>query len=403
MGDSIKDIKMQDYFYDLPDCRIAKYPLAKRDESKLLLYNKGDITSRIFNEIASILPSNSLLVFNNTKVIQARLHFQKESGGIVEVFCLDPIEPSDYQLSFSSCGKCVWRCMIGRVKLWKNGALKKSCSIGGKLVTLSAVKLDSSGMVHTVEFSWDVATISFAEILDSLGELPIPPYLNRKSEESDKTTYQTVYSKIKGSVAAPTAGLHFTESVLSEIDKKGIGRAELTLHVGAGTFYPVKSDSIGGHDMHTEVIEVPLDTLRKIRASLGNIIAVGTTSVRTLESLYFMGCRLIKGNSEMFVNQWEPYSSDYDLVKTSDAFDALIFYLEKNGLDCLHGATQIIIVPGYKLHVVRALITNFHQPKSTLLLLIAAFIGDNWKRVYEYAMNNDFRFLSYGDSSLLIP
>lgn len=398
----VRDIQMQEYFYDLPDERIAKYPLQKRDESKLLLYKGGEISTKVFKELPSVLPGGTLLVFNNTKVIQARLHFQKESGGVVEVFCLDPVEPSDYQLSFSATGKCVWRCMIGRLKLWKSGALHKQCVIDGKPVTLSAVKLDSSGMVHNVEFSWDASDVSFAEILDSLGELPIPPYLNRKSEESDKRTYQTVYSKIKGSVAAPTAGLHFTEKVLEELDAKGIGRAELTLHVGAGTFYPVKSDAIGGHDMHTEVIEVPLATLKRIRASIGNIIAVGTTSVRTLESLYFMGRRLLSGNDEMFVSQWEPYDTAIGEVRTEEAFDALIGYLERNGMERLHGSTQIIIVPGYKLHVVRALVTNFHQPKSTLLLLIAAFIGDDWRKVYEYAMKNGYRFLSYGDSSLLI-
>lgn len=399
----VKDIKMQDYCYELPDEHIAKYPLEKRDESKLLIYKGGDIDADVFKNLPSLLPKGTLLVYNNTKVIQARLRFEKETGGKIEVFCLDPISPSDYQLTFSVTDKCVWRCMIGRLKLWKSGALKKVCSINGKLVTLSAVKLSSEGMVHTVEFSWDDNTVSFAEILDSLGELPIPPYLNRKTEEKDKETYQTVYSKIKGSVAAPTAGLHFTDNVLADLDKKGIERAELTLHVGAGTFYPVKSESIGGHDMHTEVIEVSIGTLKKIRASLGSVIAVGTTSVRTLESLYFMGCRLLAGNTEMFVSQWEPYGEGVGSISAEASFDAIISYLEKNGLDRLHGSTQIIIAPGYKLRVVRGLVTNFHQPKSTLLLLISAFIGDNWRKVYKYAMDNGFRFLSYGDSSLLLP
>lgn len=399
----VKDIKMQDYCYELPDEHIAKYPLEKRDESKLLIYKGGDIDADVFKNLPSLLPKGTLLVYNNTKVIQARLRFEKETGGKIEVFCLDPISPSDYQLTFSVTDKCVWRCMIGRLKLWKSGALKKVCSINGKLVTLSAVKLSSEGMVHTVEFSWDDNTVSFAEILDSLGELPIPPYLNRKTEEKDKETYQTVYSKIKGSVAAPTAGLHFTDNVLADLDKNGIERAELTLHVGAGTFYPVKSESIGGHNMHTEVIEVSIGTLKKIRASLGSVIAVGTTSVRTLESLYFMGCRLLAGNTEMFVSQWEPYGEGVGSISAEASFDAIISYLEKNGLDRLHGSTQIIIAPGYKLRVVRGLVTNFHQPKSTLLLLISAFIGDNWRKVYKYAMDNGFRFLSYGDSSLLLP
>lgn len=397
----VREIRMEDYFYDLPDERIAKYPLPKRDESKLLLYKGGDISTKVFKELPELLPADTLLVFNNTKVIQARLHFQKESGGVVEVFCLDPIEPSDYQLSFSSTGKCVWRCMIGRLKLWKSGVLQKNCVIDGKLITLSAVKLNSAGMVHNVEFSWNGDNVSFAEILDSLGELPIPPYLNRKSEESDKRTYQTVYSKIKGSVAAPTAGLHFTEQVLKNLDAKGVGRAELTLHVGAGTFYPVKSDSIGGHDMHTEVIAVPIDTIKRIREYVGHIIAVGTTSVRTLESLYFMGCRLLKGNEDMFVSQWEPYAEEYN-ISAEDALDAILAYLQKNNMDMLHGSTQIIIVPGYKLHIVKGLVTNFHQPKSTLLLLISAFVGDEWRKIYKFAMDNGYRFLSYGDSSLII-
>ncbi|MCQ2359871.1 MAG: S-adenosylmethionine:tRNA ribosyltransferase-isomerase [Paludibacteraceae bacterium] len=397
----VREIRMEDYSYDLPDERIAKYPLPKRDESKLLLYKGGSISTNVFKELPELLPADTLLVFNNTKVIQARLHFKKESGGVVEVFCLDPIEPSEHQLSFSATGRCVWRCMIGRLKLWKSGALHKQCVIDGKLITLSAVKLNSAGMVHNVEFSWNGDNVSFAEILDSLGELPIPPYLNRKSEESDKSTYQTVYSKIKGSVAAPTAGLHFTEQVLKDLDAKGIGRAELTLHVGAGTFYPVKSDEIGGHDMHTEVIAVPLDTIKRIRESIGHVIAVGTTSVRTLESLYFMGCRLLKGNKEMFVSQWEPYSEEYN-VSAEDALDAIMAYLQKNNMDMLHGSTQIIIVPGYKLHIVKGLVTNFHQPKSTLLLLISAFVGSEWRKIYKFAMDNGYRFLSYGDSSLII-
>ncbi len=397
----VREIRMEDYFYDLPDERIAKYPLPKRDESKLLMYESGSISTKVFKELPKILPSETLLVFNNTKVIQARLHFKKESGGVVEVFCLDPIEPSDYQLSFSVTGKCVWRCMVGHLKLWKSGALTKNCVIDGKQVTLSAVKLSSAGLVHTIEFSWNDEKVSFAEILDSLGELPIPPYLNRETEERDKVTYQTIYSKVKGSVAAPTAGLHFTDEVLKELDAKGIGRAELTLHVGAGTFYPVKSDEIGGHDMHTEVIAVPIDTIKRIREYVGHIIAVGTTSVRTLESLYFMGCRLLKGNKEMFVSQWEPYSEEYN-VSAEDALDAIMAYLQKNNMDMLHGSTQIIIVPGYKLHIVKGLVTNFHQPKSTLLLLISAFVGSEWRKIYKFAMDNGYRFLSYGDSSLIV-
>ncbi len=399
---SVKDIHIADYTYPLPDDRIAKYPLTNRSSSKLLVYKGGDIKTEIFKSLPSQLPSGSLLVFNNTKVIQARLRFEKETGGKVEVFCLDPVEPSDYQLAFVQKGSCVWRCMVGNLKKWKGGALVGHCEIDGKPLELTAVKLEGAGMVHTIKFQWNSDDVTFAEILDSFGELPIPPYLNRKTEENDKVTYQTVYSKIDGSVAAPTAGLHFTKEVLSDLDANGFGRAELTLHVGAGTFYPVKSESIGGHDMHTEVIEVPLSTIRTIRERLGHIIAVGTTSVRTLESLYHIGCRLLSGNTELFVSQWEPYTESGAEISAEQAFDAIISYLESNRLEALHASTQIIIVPGYKFRVVGGIITNFHQPKSTLLLLIAALIGDDWRKVYDYALKNGYRFLSYGDSSLLL-
>lgn len=399
---SVKDIHIADYTYLLPDDRIAKYPLTDRSSSKLLVYKGGEIKTEVFRSLPSQLPSGSLLVFNNTKVIQARLRFEKETGGKVEIFCLDPVEPSDYQLAFAQKGSCVWRCMVGNLKKWKSGALVKNCKIDGKPLEFSAVKLEGTGMVHTIKFQWNSDDVTFAEILNSLGELPIPPYLNRKTEESDKKTYQTVYSKIDGSVAAPTAGLHFTKDVLSDLDAKGFGRAELTLHVGAGTFYPVKSESIGGHDMHTEVIEVPLSTIKTIRERLGYIIAVGTTSVRTLESLYHIGCRLLGGNTELFVSQWEPYTESSAEIDVKQAFDAIISYLESNKLETLHASTQIIIVPEYKFRVVGGIITNFHQPKSTLLLLIAALIGDDWRKVYDYALKNGYRFLSYGDSSLLL-
>ena len=302
---SVKDIHISDYYYELPDERVAKYPLEKRDESKLLVYRDGTIDEKVFKDLPSELESGTLLVCNNTKVIQARLHFEKESGGRIEIFCLDPHDPADYQLSFSQTGRCQWRCMVGNLKKWKSGALLKVCDVAGRKVTLSAVRISGAGLNHLIEFSWDSDDISFAEILDSMGELPIPPYLNRATEERDKVTYQTVYSKIKGSVAAPTAGLHFTESVLNQLYTKGVKKVDVTLHVGAGTFYPVKSDDIGGHDMHTEVIEVSVDTISAVRASLGHVVAVGTTSVRTLESLYYIGCHLIKGDEDFFVRQKE--------------------------------------------------------------------------------------------------
>lgn len=398
---SVKDIHITDYSYSLPDERIAKYPVAKRDESKLLVYRDGGITTKVFKQMPEVLESGTLLVCNNTKVIQARLIFEKETGGKIEIFCLDPMEPSDYQLAFSTTEGCVWHCMVGNLKRWKEGALKKKCVVAGKPVELKAVKHGGAGLNHTIEFSWNVKDVSFAEILDSIGELPIPPYLNRCTEERDKETYQTVYSKIKGSVAAPTAGLHFTENVLTQLAEMGIERAEVTLHVGAGTFYPVKSDSIGGHDMHTEVIEVKLDTLKAIRGSIGKIVAVGTTSVRTLESLYYIGCHLAKGKDDFFVSQWEPYNDVDCRITAKEAVDYIITYLESRGLDRLHASTQIIIAPGYEFHFEKAIITNFHQPKSTLLLLISAFVGDDWRKIYDYALKNGYRFLSYGDSSIL--
>lgn len=401
-----KHLKIADYNYPLPDERIAKFPLAKRDESKLLIYNKGVISEDHFFNLPSHLPEGALMVFNNTKVIQARMHFRKETGALIEIFLLEPSQPSDYELMFQTTRQCSWLCMVGNLKKWKEGTLRRSFDYNGKEFTLSATRHEVHGTSHRIEFEWDNPEVSFAEILDIVGELPIPPYLNRDTEESDKTTYQTVYSKIKGSVAAPTAGLHFTDNVLKALDESGIEREELTLHVGAGTFKPVKSEEIEGHEMHTEYISVSRHTLERLLAHDASAIAVGTTSVRTLESLYYIGLKLHANPSlsedELHVNQWEPYESTNDITP-AEAIEAIIKFLDSNCLTVLHTSTQIIIAPGYEYKIVKMLVTNFHQPQSTLLLLVSALLKGDWRCIYDYALAHDFRFLSYGDSSLLIP
>ena len=412
-----KHIQIRDYDYPLPDERIAKFPLPERDSSKLLVYKDGHISETVFRSLPSLLPEGALMVFNNTKVIQARLHFRKNGdGALIEIFLLEPAAPVEYQENFARRGSCSWYCLVGNLKKWKEGALTKEFIIHNSKFIISATRKGSHGTSQLIEFEWQLegnsdSSLTWAEVIDAIGELPIPPYLNRKTQESDKTTYQTVYSKIKGSVAAPTAGLHFTERVLADIDARGIEREEVTLHVGAGTFRPVKSEDIGGHDMHTEHIAVHRRTIERLLAHGGQAIAVGTTSVRTLESLYYMGV-LAYGNSNsslltlnsslspLHVPQWMPYEYDNSL-STTEALTALLHYMDEQGEDVLHSSTQIIIAPGYKYHIVRQMITNFHQPQSTLLLLVSAFIGDAWHDVYDYALSHDFRFLSYGDSSLL--
>ncbi len=400
-----QQIDIDEYDYLLPDERIAKFPLAERDASKLLIYNKGNISESRFKNLVDYLPEKTLLVRNNTRVVQARVLFFKETGARIEVFCLEPHSPSDYAVAFQQREQCEWTCMIGNLKKWKEGALTRQFEVESRSVTLTAERIDSSGLSHTVRFSWDSPSLTFADILEDVGELPIPPYLNRETEESDKETYQTVYAKVEGSVAAPTAGLHFTDAVLEDLEKHAIRSIEVTLHVGAGTFQPVKSKSIGDHTMHSEMISVTKDTLEELLRNLGSIIAVGTTSVRTLESLYFLGRQLIL-SPETFqfqVKQWEPYNSTALYPPTEEALSALIEYMNAHQLKKLNAATQIIIAPGYKFRLVSGMITNFHQPKSTLLLLISAFVGADWKKIYNYAFDNEFRFLSYGDSSLLLP
>ena len=400
-----QQISIEDYNYSLPDERIAKFPLPKRDESKLLLYRDGKVSESVFKHITDYLPEGSLMVFNNTRVIQARLLFQRATGAQIEVFCLDPAAPHDYELIFQQTEACNWICLIGNAKKWKEPVLSREITVAGQTVRLSAEKVQSYGETHQVRFSWD-GGFSFAEVLDAAGELPIPPYLHRKTEESDLKTYQTVYSKIKGSVAAPTAGLHFTPEVLADLDAKGFGREELTLHVGAGTFKPVKSETIEGHEMHTEYISVRRSTIGRVMQNFGKIIAVGTTSVRTLESLYYIGVTLATHpdatSEELVVRQWMPYEDANNRLTPTEALQNILDYLDKHQLNTLITATQIIIAPGYEFKVVKGIVTNFHQPKSTLLLLISAFVKGDWKNIYDYALGHDFRFLSYGDSSLLL-
>ena len=405
---------IETYNYDLSDERIAKYPLAERDSSKLLVYKNGEISESVFSNISEILPDNCLLVCNNTRVIHARIVFHKSTGARIEVFCLEPIGPSDYVLSLSSTTGCEWICLVGNLKKWKEGKLTQPVEMGGETVLFSAEKISTEGNTHRIRFSWDNDRVAFSEILESIGELPIPPYLNRDTEESDEESYQTVYSRIEGSVAAPTAGLHFTDAVFASLKKKNIKVEELTLHVGAGTFQPVKTDDVSEHVMHTETIIVPLKTIKHIRKKSGNIIAVGTTSVRTLESLYYVGSSLslrdfpLKGENGaqepvvLKVGQWEPYTLPENPISANEALQNIIDYLEENGLDTLHAETQILIKPGFQFRIINGMITNFHQPKSTLLLLVSAFVGDNWKNIYNFALENNFRFLSYGDSSVLM-
>lgn len=401
-----KQIRIKEYNYDLPEARIAKFPLTPRDESKLLLYQQGKISETQFYHLPELLPKGALMVFNNTKVIQARLHFRKETGALIEVFCLEPFEPADYALSFQQRKRVSWGCLVGNLKKWKEEILHRELTVNGKKTRLSATRGETRGTSLCITFAWDNPELTFAEILEHAGELPIPPYLNRATEESDKETYQTVYSKIKGSVAAPTAGLHFTPRVLSELDIRGIERAELTLHVGAGTFKPVKSEEIAAHEMHTEWISIHRNTLQQLIDHQGQAIAVGTTSVRTLESLYYMGLTLFQNpdatGEALWVKQWQPYQTTEN-IPVVQALECVRNYLEKHNLESLHSRTQIMIAPGYEYRLVKALVTNFHQPQSTLLLLVSAFVKGDWKAIYDYALNHEFRFLSYGDSSLLIP
>lgn len=400
----VTDIDIADFHYPLPDERIARHPLSERDACKLLVRRPdGSIQDSVFRNIPSILPQNALLVCNNTKVINARLHFYKQSGASIEIFCLEPSQPSDYAISFASTSECVWKCFVGNSKRWRNGLLSRQISVDGKSLTLNAERVAVDGKTSWVKFSWSDPSVNFSRIVDSVGEIPIPPYLNRKSEESDLRDYQTVFSRIEGSVAAPTAGLHFTPSVLDEINSRGILRREVTLHVGAGTFQPVQTDTIGAHVMHHELIDVKQSLIEELASTDRKIVAVGTTSVRTLESLYQLGCRVLEGESIDVVPQWYPYRAlSTPLPTRSEALNALATLLKFQKREHLVASTGIIIAPGYEFKVVDAIITNFHQPCSTLLLLVSAFVDGGWRPLYDHALDSGYRFLSYGDAMLLL-
>ena len=400
-------IDINDYTYTLPEERIAKFPLEERCSSKLLVWRGGEIAESRFRAVAEELPANSLLVFNNTKVIRARIIMHKPSGARIEVFCLEPHTPADYERALSATGGCSWSCIVGNSKKWKEGYVEINFEHNGKAEWLRAWRDGEKGAEQReqiVRFEWSAA-MSFGELLELLGRIPIPPYLNRESQEIDNTRYQTVYSKFEGSVAAPTAGLHFTPELIAEMQQQGHEFGEVTLHVGAGTFLPVKEQDATRHPMHTEHFEVQLDTLHQLLRKQGLVTAVGTTSVRTLESLSALGWRIRttgSPNAERVIGQWELYDLPADFTGT-EALQELIGYMEREGLKRLKCATQIMITPlGYQFRIVKNIITNFHQPSSTLLLLVSAYVGEDWRKIYNYALDHDFRFLSYGDSSLLM-
>ncbi len=401
-----KEISIKDFTYHLPEDRIAKFPLEERDQSKLLVYKNDTILENIFSHLDEFLPKNSLLVFNNTKVIHARILFQKETGSTIEIFCLEPENNLDYQLAFNSKKVGVWKCMVGNAKRWKEEVLIKKISSSIGEIELRAKKTKKLNDIFEIKFSWQPEHLSFSEVLHEAGNLPLPPYLNRKNIDADEERYQTVYAKHNGSVAAPTAGLHFTKNVIEKLNNKNIAKTYLTLHVGAGTFKPIKSETLAEHKMHEETVFISKKSLMEIYNCLlkkKSLIAVGTTSTRTLESLYWHGVSLIKkiAKKEMQISQWEPYENAENNISNNEAIEAILKNLDENNLDELHGSTQIIIAPGYVFKMVDIIVTNFHQPENSLILLIAAFVGENWRKIYDYALKNNFRFLSYGDSSIL--
>lgn len=403
-----RQISIDSYNYPLPDERIARHPLAQRDACKLLVSDGTAITDHVFSELPSLLPADAMLVYNNTRVINARLRFNKSTGALIEIFCLEPHTPADYEQAFATTGRCSWQCLVGNSKKWKDGDLCMEVSTPAGITTLSARRLPlpvAPDRSQTIEFEWDNDAVTFTDIIAAVGEIPIPPYLNRRSEASDSTDYQTVYSHIDGSVAAPTAGLHFTPALLDAIDRRGIERRELTLHVGAGTFRPVKSERIGDHDMHSEFIAVSRTFISDLADATGKrpVVAVGTTSVRTLESLYHIGCLIAAGSWDGELPQWTPYDGTAPALTAAEALRAIVAWLDSRGDDTLMARTRIIIAPGYTYRVVNAIITNFHQPQSTLLLLVSAFIDDAWREIYRHALDSDYRFLSYGDACLFFP
>ena len=397
----IPEIRIEDYNYSLPDERIAKYPLPRRDESKLLVYHDGTVAQRHFYDLPGLLPQDCIMVFNDTRVVPARLFFRRDTGARIEIFCLEPVSPSEYALNFASTRSCTWKCVIGNAKRWKDDILSFDAGDGSEAAAmrLKARLLGRDGETGTVEFSWE-GDLPFSRVLELCGQVPIPPYLNRGTEDIDLERYQTLYAHIRGSVAAPTAGLHFTDEVLGAIAARGIDMENICLHVGAGTFLPVKSSLVSEHPMHREPFVVSLAFLKDLLESGKKVAAVGTTSVRTLESLYYAGVSCIEHGKPLDIGQWDPYTRDYSYA-TQEALRALTDYLEAGGMERLEVGTRIIIVPGFRFRIVDMLVTNFHQPQSTLLLLISAFLGGDWRTIYDYALANGFRFLSYGDSSLL--
>lgn len=398
---SQKKLDIREFDYVLPEERIAKHPLAEREKCKLLHRRPGGwLSEHIFAELPGLLPEDAMLVYNNTRVINARMRFTKPSGAAIEIFCLEPYAPVDYAENFASTSSCEWTCMVGNSKRWKQGLLSLVTVVEGREVTVKATRVSQDGASSVVRFSWDDPQCTFATIISAAGVIPIPPYLNRDTEVSDSIDYQTVYAQIRGSVAAPTAGLHFTDEVLAEISHRGIPRRELTLHVGAGTFQPVKDDDVSLHVMHSEWIAVPLSLIKELASTNRRIYAVGTTTVRTLESIYHIGCMMRQGIWDGELPQWYPYAPEHPHLSLVDALNAVIDYLTEREKSTLIASTRIIISPGYKYRIVKGLITNFHQPRSTLLLLVSAMIGDDWRKVYDYALTHEFRFLSYGDACL---
>ena len=397
----IPDIRIEDFNYSLPDERIAKYPIERRDRSKLLVYKDGHCTDDIFCNLPGYLPEDSMMVFNDTKVVPARLFFRRDSGAHIEIFCLEPLEPSEYVRAFDAVGRCVWKCVIGNAKRWKDDSAIGFDTADPELlgISLKARLLDREGQTGRVEFSWDGGK-TFSEVLDLCGKVPIPPYLGRDTEAIDLERYQTTYAHIRGSVAAPTAGLHFTDDTLRAVRERGIEIDNVCLHVGAGTFLPVKSSHVSEHPMHREPFIVERSLLERLSRKDCSLTAVGTTSVRTLESLYYAGANCIENGTPCDVGQWDPYTREWPYT-TQEAIGALVSYLDRSGLEKLSIGTRIIIVPGFRFRLVDRLVTNFHQPQSTLLLLISAFVGGDWRTIYSHALQNGYRFLSYGDSSLL--
>lgn len=398
----IPEIHIEDYNYALPEERIAKYPLKERDASKLLHYKNGIVSEHCFTELPQLLPQNSLMVFNETKVVPARLHFTRSSGAHIEVFCLEPVSPAEYNLSFAASEKCIWKCVIGNAKRWKDDLLSLYNPDGDERIAsmgLVARLVSREDRTGTVEFSWKDSS-PFSTVLERCGTIPIPPYLKRESESIDAERYQTLYARERGSVAAPTAGLHFTERVLDEIRRKGIDIQKLCLHVGAGTFLPVKTSCISEHPMHREPFVIQRSLLEKLRTVGVSVTAVGTTSVRTLESLYYAGVSCLENGAPADIEQWAPYTRSYP-YSTEEALQALLDYMARENMECLTLGTRIIIVPGFEFRIVDRMVTNFHQPESTLILLVSAFVGGDWRKIYDFALERDFRFLSYGDSSLL--